>query len=352
MGRDRPLDEPPQPAARDAAQAALDRPVTAVSVIPDGVNALYRLELADGDRAVLKAPRYATDEAFLVEPLVLSRIREETAVPVPRVLASATAADGPLDRAWYVMDHLEGRVEPSILDLPRATHEQLVREAGAHLAAVHDVRVDLGWGDVHGVDGDLFVADPAGSWANAFTELVDDAVTALHGEGALADADSRFEDLAPAIEDALIDSESPVAGTSPPRALLFGDYRPANLLLAPSDDADSVVRGVVDVGGFVGEGLLDVAMAEDALIDTPLGGTDRAASLRDAFRTAYATHRGVARRELFDARYPYYRLYARADRLSALDYLAQFAREADADAVARRWRSFVDERLAAIRGDP
>jgi len=346
-----PLDEPTTADARAAASVALDREVRGVTRILEGVNALFRIRLADGERAVLKAPRYATDEAFLVEPLLLSRIGAETTVPVPRVLATVAAAEGPLDTAFYVMEHLDGRVVPAAVDLPAATHETLVREAAGHLAAVHDCSVALDWGDVSGVDGDLTVTDPDDSWRETFERLTDDVVTALGGTGPLADDDSRFADLAPDVRAALTGPASPLAEAAPEPSLVLGDYRPANLVLAERKDADPLVRGVVDVGGLVGDGLLDVAMAEDALVDTPYGGTERAELLRRAFRDAYADARGRDPERLFDDRYPCYRLYARADRLSALDYLAQFAREEDSDAVAHRWRGFVEERLSEIPGE-
>lgn len=348
MRDDGPLDEPSAQAARTAATAALDRRVTDLARIDEGVNALYRLDLADGDRAVLKTPLYATDEAFLVEPLLLSRLGAETTMPVPDVLASATAADGPLDTAYYVMDHVDGRVVPAALDLPHEAHERVVQEAGRHLAAVHERPVGLGWGEVVAVDGELAVLDPDDSWPATLDRLTANVVAALRGEGALADDDPWFADLAPAVRAALTDPDSPVADAEPKPSFVIGDYRPANLLLAPNDDADPLVRGVVDVGGLVGDCLLDVAMAEDALVDTPYGGTDRAGTLRETFRDAYATARGLAREAVFDDRYPYYRLYARADRLSALEYLAGFAREDEVEAVARRWRSFVEARLAEV----
>ena len=64
--------------------------MTDVAPIAEGVNAVYRVELADGDTAVVKCPTVATDEEDLVEPKLLSLIGRETGAPVPEGLASGT----------------------------------------------------------------------------------------------------------------------------------------------------------------------------------------------------------------------------------------------------------------------
>jgi ACT domain-containing protein/aminoglycoside phosphotransferase (APT) family kinase protein len=346
--RDEPLPEPSTGAANAAASTALDRRVADVEPIPAGVNALYRIECADGSRWVLKAPTIAADAAFLAEPLLLERLRRETGVPVPRVRAAVPAEEGPLVVAYYVMEYLDGRQRPDVLALPPAIREQLVREAGTHLAAIQEVRLGTACGHLHAAEGELTVDSPARSWAALFEELVDELSGELLGDGPLSDRDPRFADLEPAIREALSAFRS-VAPEPSPSVVVPSDYRPANLVLAGEDGADPLVSGVVDLGGYVGDGLLAAALAEEALIDTALGGTDAAESLRTAYRTAYAGARGRDRAALFDDRYPYYRLYARADRLAAFEYSSQFARERDAEQVARRWRSFVSDRLAEIR---
>lgn len=84
--------------ARRAAEYAIDRPVQTVDPIEQGVNALYRIEYTDGMQLVLKAPRYATDSAFLVEPALLDRIGRETTVPVPAVRDGHSHRRSPRDR--------------------------------------------------------------------------------------------------------------------------------------------------------------------------------------------------------------------------------------------------------------
>jgi len=247
--RDERLDEPSPEAVRAAARATFDSTVDHVTPIDKGVNALYRIEFRTGERGVLKAPTVATDEEFLVEPALLDLIGRDTAVPVPQVLAQEMAVDGPLDVACYVMEHLEGREIQSLVDLPSSVRERLLREAGAHLAAIHELRITDSYGRLHVVDGDLTVQSPVQSWNALFEDLVGEITAGLLGDGLLTDANPRFADLEPTIRETLTDFHTAVDGSPPPPAIVMGDYRPANLLVASHSDADPIVRGVFDIGG-------------------------------------------------------------------------------------------------------
>jgi fructosamine-3-kinase len=298
--REERLDEPTTEAVRDTVADSLDRRVRAVRPLSRGVNALYRVALADGNRAVLKTPRYATDAEFLAEPAVLSRIGRETGVPVPEIITTGGADDGTLDRAYYLMEFLDGRQVEGVVALSATARERFAREAAAHLAAVHELRIGEAYGPLEYAGGDVRPEPSFASWTALFDDLAADVTAGLRGDGPLTDERPRFADLEPA------------------------------------------------VSGLVGDPLLDAAKTEAALVDVPLGGTAEGESLRTAFRTAYAERRGVGREDLFDERYPCYRLYALAYRLKAFDYSVQFARETDPDAVARRWRSSVERRLDEI----
>jgi len=131
-------------------------------------------------------------------------------------------------------------------------------------------------------------------------------------------------------------------------AVLHEDYRLANLVLAPVD-ASPLTRAVLDFGGCsTGDGLLDLTHAEDAPVDIPLGGTERAERRREILRSAYVERRGIDSDAAFGERYQHYRLYARVWRLALFDYWSAFAREDDPDAVAERFRALVRTRLADV----
>ena len=342
--------EPPSAdAVAAAAAAALDREVEAATRVHEGVNAVYRVDFADGDRAALKTPVLPDDDAFLAEPEILSRVARETAVPVPDVLATVGTDAGPLAGPFFLTRYVAGRNVEDVLSLSAAERERLVREAGRHLAGVHRVRVTDGFGDLRAVDEELTTSPGYDSWEARFAEMADEAAAGLSGEARVADPEPRFAGLEPAVREALIGEGSEDRRVAP--AVLHNDYRPPNLVFAPEGGDPPLARAVLDFGGCVtGDGLLDLAHAEDALVDMPLGGTANAASLRDGLRTAYAEERGLAPATAFGKRYSRYRLYARVWRLRLFEYWVEFAREDEADAVATRWRAFVRDRAAEIDG--
>ncbi|NHN46705.1 phosphotransferase [Halostella sp. JP-L12] len=348
MARDERLEPPAPDAVAAAAATALDRTVTSATHVHEGVNAVYRVDCADGSRAALKTPLLPSDDIFLAEPELLARVGRETTVPVPTVLATVESNAGALAGPYFLTRYREGRAAEGVLALSAAERTRLVHRAGRHLAAIHRVRVADRFGDLRAVDGGLTTDPGCDSWAVRFDDMAAEAADGLRGDARIADPDPRFADLAPAVREALMSGDVDRA-VDP--AVLHNDYRPANLVLAPEGDDPPLVRAVLDFGGCsTGDGLLDLAHAEDALVDMPLGGTAAAAPLRDALRSAYVGARGLDSGVAFGDRYRRYRLYARAWRLGLFEYWAEFAREDDRDAVARRWRAFVRELLGEQNG--
>lgn len=346
--RDEPRDPPSLDAVAATVESALGWTVTTVTPFDEGLNGVYRIDRANDDPVVLKAASFVTDDELLTEAALFERIGAASAVPVPAVNATLDAAGTDFGVAAFVMEHCEGRVEPDLLELPPDARGRLVAESGHHLARSHAVRVTDEFGQLTLRDGAVASVESYEEWTTWFATFAEFVGDALLGEGATTDDEPRFADLAPAVERALTEAVDAGGWTAEP-SLMFGDYRPANLVLAPTDDADPLVRAVVDVGvGPTADGLLDLALAEDAMVDVPLGGTQAADRLRERLRGAYAERRGLDPAAFESDRYACYRLYARARRLAGFDYWATFAREADVDAVAARWRSFVADRLAEL----
>lgn len=360
MIREDPLDDPPAPAV--AAALERDLGVEAADVVPieEGLNAVYRIDRDDGERSVLKAATLATDAVLLAEAMTLERVGRETVVPVPEVLATVDADASTLGPAYFLSRYRAGRTVTDLLGLEPAARERLLRESGRHLARIHDLRVADRFGPLR-VEGDRLTAAPGlDDWSARYRDLVEEATSGLRGEGYTNDPDSRFADLVDPVREVLLDA--PLQNWSVRPAICYGDYRPANLILAPTSEApaggnaetgarvpDPLIRAVVDFGGCsTGDALLDLALAEDALVDVPLGGTDRADRLRSAFRTAYVEERDGGRRPGETGRYPYYRLFARVERAGAFGYWSQFAREDDLEAVSDSFRAFVVERLSEL----
>lgn len=343
MVRDAPLDPPSEAAAADAAAAVLDREVADATAIAEGLNAVYRVDLADGTRLALKVATVVEDEDARPEPRVLDRIARETDVPVPEVVAAVDPENSPLGAAFYLAEFFDGRNVPDARTLDPGVHERVVAESGHHLAGIHSVDVPSRVGRLRVVDGDLRVPDPDPGWDAAFRNVAWGRVAKLRGEGPLADADARFADLADRAASALAEFPEAVDDAVEP-VLLHGDYRPSNLVLSPPGERPSI-RAVIDVGGDVGDGLFDLAVAEAGLVDVPVTDPNRQAELRETLRASYREH-GHAD-DAFETRYPYYRLYALVKCLGAFDFFAQFA-PGDEDKIAARWRAAFDERLAAL----
>lgn len=372
MPREQPLDSASTERVRAAAATVLDRPVAAASPISEGLNAVYRLDLAGGDRAVLKLGTLDTAATLLVEPRMLDLLGDVAGLPVPEPLGSVAAAESQLGAAWFLTEYLPGEQVTDVFGLSPASHERLVREAGRHLAALHEI--DIGahvempggqYGDLRVPGGDpsapLTVVDsgvPAGTdlipghetWPARLETVVERVVAGL--EGRTYTTDGRFPELVSVIHEAIANADLP---TRPPVSPLHLDYRPANLVFEPeavreaAEDDTGVVQGVVDFGEpETGDGLLDLALAEDALVGVPLGGTERGERLASVLRASYAGRRGGS--VAFGERYTAYLLLARASRLGSVGYFSQFAREDDEAAVVDRWRERIRTLAAHLDG--
>jgi len=336
-------------AAADAARAALDRPVASVQPFEEGENAVYRVRFDDGTDAVLKAGTAQEGPRLLSGPLLIDRIAGETHVPVPGILATVPAGDGPIDPAYYLMEFVEGRRTPDVGDLSPAAHERLAAEAGRHLAAIHDISGDWPYGRLVANDGELMTTHGVDDWTEGF-----------HGEveylfEGVAD---RFCDLEPTLRAAFDEFDDAVADRTVDRSVLYRDYHAKNTVFAPRDEVDRdgnsqsdarVTRALLDFNfRLVGDAPLDVAIAEWTLVDVPLGGTDGAERVRATLRDAYVEARGGTHADHFDATYPCYRLVPVFNHLRYFGYFSQFAREDDPDAFAARIREFVRARRDEI----
>lgn len=344
MVRDDPLDPPAVDGAADAARAALGSAIDGVDPIPEGLNATYRIDPAEGPTAVLKAATVSADEELLHEPGLLNRVGEETAVPVPAVLGTVGADRSPLGVAYFLTEYREGRDVTDPLALTPETHERLVREAGRHLAAIHSLQVE-GFGPLGYRDGEVVALRGHESWGAAFADMADAIGDALLGKGYTNDEAARFADREPDVRNALGDADPPSVEPS----LLHGDYRPTNLVLS-GGNSGPIVRAVLDFGGTIaGDGLFDLALAEETMVELPLSGTERGRRFRDTLREAYLDGTDTGTHPFRSDRYGRYRLYARARTLGTFDYWRQFARESDPDATAERLRAGLRDRLDAVR---
>lgn len=323
-----------------AAASRLNRPVSSVSAFEEGMNAVFRVSFEAGTDVVLKAGTVTEGSKLLSGPALVDRLHRETDLPVPEVLSVVPGGDEYVDHTYFLLEFVGGQRVTDVTEFSDAAHERLVRAGGRHLAAIHDLSVDVPYGRLHAEDGELFVLHEFDSWvANV------DSIVAYH----LDRFDARFADLEPAFESAVTALSAAVDEDAVDRSILYRDYHPKNLVFAPDDGGDPLVRAVLDFNYRpVGDAAWDVAVAEASLVDLPVGETDRAERLREALRDSYVDARGGAYGDYFDERYPAYRLLATRDFLCNVDYWGTFGWEDDVDAVAARLRRFVRARSDGV----
>ncbi|MBI1416507.1 MAG: phosphotransferase [Limimaricola sp.] len=204
-----------------------------------------------------------------------------SAVPVPRVLHLATDDASPLGRAFFVMEHVAGRVffDPALPDVAPGQRGQIYDAMNATLAALHGLDpVALGLAD-YGKPGNYF-ARQTERWAAQYAASTADPLPDM-----LAVIDWLGREMPP--DDGQV-------------ALVHGDWRLDNLMIAPDGPQ---VRAVLDWElSTLGHPLADLAyqcmqwrLPHDAGM-RGLGGLDRAAlGLPDeaGYVVAYARRRGI-----------------------------------------------------------
>ncbi|WP_135851616.1 phosphotransferase family protein [Halorussus salinus] len=360
MVRDERLDEPGPDAVARAARDASGRAVADVTPISKGINAIYRVRFADDEEAVLKAATFNSAAELRPEPYLLQTLADETALPVPDVLAIVEDG-GPLGVFHFLLEHCEGRQIRDLDGLSWSEREQLVAAVGRHLARLHEFRLSGADASVESrIDAEEcgplrmtgpdegatpeFTTDGGDLWGEVFASLADHPVSLVE-QVQCGDDPGRFADLVPDIAAAFEGAADAIAAPERP-SVLHRDFHLDNLLLGSDADGDLGVRTVLDFGDpYVGDYRLDLAFAEDATIRVQLPTDDRATELCALLRRSYARKRGIDPDEIVNKNYPYYLLVQRSRWMSvALDWEACD----DPAAVERAYRSFVREQLAEI----
>lgn len=245
-------------------------------------NPTYRLE-ADSGRYVLRArpegvllpSAHQVDREFRVMAALA-----DSAVPVPRMLYLDTDG-GPMGRAFYVMEHLEGRIfwDPALPQVARADRGAIYDAMNGVLAALHGVDVGaVGLADF-GKPGNYF-ARQTDRWARQY-------------RASARMPDPRVEDIIEWLAAVMPEDDGQVA-------LVHGDFRLDNMIFHPTEPR---VIGVLDWElSTLGHPLADLAyqcmqwrLPHDGGM-RGLGGLDRAAlglPSEEAYVTAYCARRGI-----------------------------------------------------------
>lgn len=311
--------------------------------------AFVTCEAPDGRReAVLKANTagFVDPAVARAEPRLLALVGRETPIPVPAVYGFVDAHDE-LPEPFVLLERVDGvNVEGDPERLPTAARERVVREAGAHLAALHELGPLPRIGTVAVRDDELAVVDGEHGSVDGFREWlragVDEVLDAL-ADGTyfpdLADEPERFADLVPPLR-AVLDARIAALSSFEAPRYCHWDYRYGNLLLDPETGA---TRAVIDWANLrATEPAYNLGKVEPLLFDPHRVGPDRAAELRAAFRAAYERKRERwSFTAAIDQRVETYRLLERLSAMACLPLWLSDATPAEKTERERQHRAAV-----------
>lgn len=236
-------------ARRRAAEAALSTVAAEAPVSVDGLGRGNRKEtrlVRFGDRPAVVLQLSDPPSRLRTEAALLERIRAETTVPVPRVLAS-----GETEGVGYLVTrYVDGAdLHERFTQLSQQRRRAVAASFGEHLAVLHEQFRFDGYGPVT-AEGDGLSAERE-SWTGWFVE---------YGRAAVDRLPPAFD----SVRDALSATLADYTCESPPAASLFPwDFRPGNALAA-----DGEVTAVLDwESPLAAAPALSVAKAEYLVAD-------------------------------------------------------------------------------------
>lgn len=299
--------------------------------------AILDCETPDGPtRVVLKVQDFLDPVSFRPEPRLMRLVAERTEIPVPALLA-LDLEDGEFP-PYFVMTYVEGNQVASLDDVTDTVLERVAREAGDHLAQIHEMATWDAYGSLRHEDdvddydgrtpGGLAVMDPSRSWRDSLE-------AGAHGQ--LDRLGERFADLDGALRDAAVEVLDDVPD-DPGASLVNGDYRFGNLLV----DADTgETRAVLDWGNqFTGDPAYDRVKTEDYLCGFAPRDDPRRMLVRDAIREGYRGRRPLS---IDEGRRDAYLLHSRTPALAWFDLW--YGDAADPERIESKHRAFIEPYL-------
>lgn len=296
--------------------------------------AMLDCETPDGHtRVVLKVQDFLDPVSFRPEPRLMRLVAKRTELPIPDVLAlDLDDAEFP---PYFVMNHVEGDQVSSLDELSDGALRRVAREAGDHLAQIHEMATWDAYGalrhedDVDDYDGrtpgGLAVMDGTHSWRESLE-------AGAHGQ--LDRFGDRFADLEAPLRRAAAAVLEHVPD-EPRMSLVNGDYRFGNLLV----DAESgATRAVLDWGNqFTGDPAYDRVKTEDYLCNFAPRDHPRRILVRDAIREGYRERRPLT---VDEDRRGAYLLHSRIPALAWFDLW--YGDADDPDRIEAKHRAFVE----------
>lgn len=322
---------------------------------------------AGAERVVLKATTadFVDPEVARAEPRLFALLNERTSIPVPAVHAVCDD-HGSFPTPFYLVEYVDGEsFEGGGFDLDEAAVQRVLREAGAHLAALHelgplDAAGDVGVTETGAIDV-LDTADhPAHSDQLAYViEGAMETLDALEDGGffpEMADDPERFADLVPELRERVRSMAETLDDPALP-TYCHWDYRWGNLLVDPKTGEINAVLDWANLSSS--EPAYNLAKVESHMLDAGDPAESTIADRRRTFRRAYAEARTTrlaaddaavtaddAAWEFTDAirdRMALYTLVARLDAMACLPLWHREKSPAERDAVEDAHRDFLTQ---------
>lgn len=181
---------------------------------------------------------------FKKEPLMIEKLREETDLPVPRVIEHNLRHSPP----YFLMEKLEGEpFSDKKQDYDPETLETLVYEAGRALAKIHSSMNYENYGFI--MENSVELEKTNQDWNETFKAIVEDKLDGFE--------DTEFGNYKQDAEN-FIDRELDIMGKPAAPVLGHNDFRPGNLLVKGED-----IVGIVDwARAFSTDPLYELVTAE------------------------------------------------------------------------------------------
>lgn len=274
--------------------------VTGIEQSPHGTDlvAIVDVRTPEPRSVVLKATTADFVDPIIArsEPRLLELVDRETAIPVPAVIGYRDEHEE-YPAPFYLLEYVEGaNYEGQLGNLPVATRETILSDAGENLAELHELGPLTAPGNVGVQDGELCVLD-TGDYTrhDDFREAVladcEETLDSLADGGFypdIADDPDRFTDLVPELRRHVRKSIPALSAPEEP-TYCHWDYRIGNLLIDPDT---GTTRAVLDWANLSSaEPAYNLAQTEFYLLNPVADGHRRTSRLREAFRTAYADAR-------------------------------------------------------------
>jgi len=250
------------------------------------------------------------------------------------------------------MEHVEGQnFEGRPTELSPSARAAILRQAGRHLAELHELGPLPAAGRIGLEDGDLAVLDTDefprydDFRDRVLTNQLETVETPTSGGHfpEYADDPERFADLVPDLREYLRETIPDLPDPDPP-TYCHWDYRYGNLLVEPETGE---IRAVLDWANLAAaDPAYNLAKAEAHLLTPESDDEERTEALRRIFRSASAEARGDwSFDESTRERIREYRLTCRVDAMVCLPLWYQDATPAEKDRREAEHRAFVDRYL-------